>query len=540
LLALITVIGLPAIASADTQKLTVTGRVTGTATQNLSVMLVANDGTGIRVSTDKSGKFTTKVPQGLVNNFVVTSAGKGPTLHIVKNGKYFGPVVLGKKNTTTGFTRLSTKKDGMLSVGSISLKTGYAIATTKSTTIDTKSTIRMSSSKPVLTRSVRQAALMGPVHSFAALTTSSAELGADADRDGLPNFADADVNGDGLLDAAQPDTSLPFSGISSDKVMGTRPTWDFAFRKIIRSGGQAPINSNVNPTATSDQIGSYLSKGLQLEIAGNINSTQVAGGAVSMTCQVAYCQPGTVATVVSSSNSAINGKGLDVVRNENGSLALQKTDPETRFALVFKPGDAVIGTNALTGDVFGFTTSVNGAQVANEVRILTSGVVSPAAFVTAGNQTFGTASPATTATRPTSAELKKFPITFFRPQDFAPRSTTTLVDRGGLRYRFVLFGDGENAMHVCRPSSISDLSSTLVKPVDENSTDSMKAYLFDSEQMPSSNGVKLGVSLNLETCLTSGPGTSTLARSGSTFNLYIETYDADGNESGENIRIILP
>ena len=104
------VMGLPAVALAATKNLTVTGKVTGSAGQNLSVMLVSNDGTGVKVTPDASGKFTAKVPAAVASGFVVSSSGKGPTLHLLKAGKYAGPVVLGKKNSTTGYTRLSTKK----------------------------------------------------------------------------------------------------------------------------------------------------------------------------------------------------------------------------------------------------------------------------------------------------------------------------------------------------------------------------------------------------------------------------------------------
>ena len=539
LAAAVVVVGLPAVALAATKNLTVTGKVTGAAGQNLSVMLVANNGTGVKVTPDASGKFTAKVPAAVASSFVVSGSGKGPTLHILKAGKYAGPVVLGKKNATTGYTRMSTKKGGSVSVGTIAMKTGYAVSTAKTTTIDTKSSIRMSSSKPVSSGSVREAALVGPVRSFAALTADEAELGADADRDGLPNFADADSNGDGVLDAAEPDSSVPFQNVADSRTMPTRPAWDFAFRKIIRANGQAPINSNLNTSVTADQIGTYLSNGLQLEIAGNIDASQT-GATVNMWCMVAYCQPGSTATLVSSANPTINGKPIDTVRNPDGSLALQTTSPDTRKALVFKPGTAVKGTNALTGDAYGFTTVLGGVEVANEVRVITSGVVSPAAFATAAGRTFGTEVQASTSVRPTAQQMTAFPITFFRPQDLAKDSMSQLVDRGGLRYRFVAFGEGPNGMHVCRPSAMSGLSATLVKPVDENSTDSLKAYLFDSEQVPTVNGTKLGVTLNLDACLASGPGTDARPASGTGFNLYIETYDADGNESGENIRVLVP
>ncbi|MEY4081013.1 MAG: hypothetical protein RL430_1443, partial [Actinomycetota bacterium] len=51
---------------------------------------------------------------------------------------------------------------------------------------------------------------------------------------------------------------------------------------------------------------------------------------------------------------------------------------------------------------------------------------------------------------------------------------------------------------------------------------------------------KLAVTLNLDACLAAGPGTDARPASGTGFNLYIETYDADGNESGENIRVLVP
>lgn len=531
------VLALPAVAAAG-GSLTVTGKVKGSAGQNISVLLVGNNGTGMKVTPSANGSFTAKVPPAVATSFVV-AGGKGPTLHIVSNGKYAGPVVLGKKGTTIGYTRINAKKGGTVAVGTIAMKTGYSVASAKPTAIDTKASIRMTASKPVSSGSVREAALFGPVRSFAALTSDEAELGADADRDGLPNFADADANGDGVMDAAQPDSSVPFQNVTDDKTMPTRPTWDFAFRKIIRANGQAPINSNLNTTVTGDQIGTYLSAALQLEIAGNINPSQT-GASVNMWCQVSYCQPGSVATLVSSANLAINGKTVDTVRNPDGSLALQKTMPDTRYALVFKPGDAVKGTNALTGDAYEFTTVLGGTTVADEVRVLTSGVVSPAAFATAAGRTFGTESQAATSVTPTAAQMSAFPITFFRPQDFAKGSTSQLVDRGGLRYRFVAFGDSPNSMHVCRPSAMSALSPTLVKPVDENSTDSQKAYLFDSEQMPTSNGTKLGVTLDLNACLSSGPGTDPRPAAGTGFDLTIESYDADGNETGQNIRVRLP
>lgn len=540
--ALLTVIGalaLPTSLSAATGSFTVKGKVTGASGQTLSLMMVANDGTGVRVDVAGDGSFTATTPAALASSFVVTG-GKGPTLHLVKAGKYAGPVVIGKKSSTVGYTRLAGKKGATVSLGTIAMKTGYAVAAAKTTAIDTKASIRMKASKPVSSGSLRDAALVGPVRSFAQLTADSAKLGADADRDGLPNFADADANGDAILDAAQPDSTLSFQGVASDKLMAQRPTWDFGFVKIVQDSGLAPINSNIRPTVTADEIGSFLAGALRVEIAGNLDATQSETGAVSMWCKVAYCQPGSAATLVSP-NPELMGKPLDTVRGADGSLALQKSQPATRRALVFKPGNAVKGTNALTGDAYGFTTVVDGIVVANEVRILTSGVVSPPSFVSAGPRTFTGEMQTTQAVRLTTDLLSAFPVTLHRAQDLAPNSMSQLVDRGGLRYRFYMMSMGPTSEQwVCRPSALSGLSPTLTKPVDENPVDSLKAYVFDSEQMPAMNGSKLSATINLNACFSSGPSTQPPPASGRDVMFYVDTWDADGNQSASGIRLLMP
>ena len=99
----------PTVAAAATKYLTVSGEVSGAEAQNLAVLLVANDGTSTRVPVNSTGKFTAKIPAAVAGSFVVSGAGKGPTLHLLSSGKYAGPVVLGKKNSTTGYTRMATK-----------------------------------------------------------------------------------------------------------------------------------------------------------------------------------------------------------------------------------------------------------------------------------------------------------------------------------------------------------------------------------------------------------------------------------------------
>lgn len=531
-------VAVPAVVSAASS-LTVSGKVVASADQNLTVLLVGNNGTSVRVTPSASGSFTATVPAQVATSFK-QSGGKGPTLHLLKNGKYGGPVVLGKKNSTTGYTRIAGAKGGKISVGTIAMRTGYAVASAKKTVLDTKSSIRMKASKPVSSGSVREAALFGPVRSFTALTSASAELGADADRDGLPNFADADVNGDAVLDAAQPDSTIAFQGISGEKVMEKRPTWDFDFVKIVQDSGLVPVNSNIRPGLSIGEIESFLSGALRVEIAGNLDASQADTGEVSMWCKVSYCTPGSASTLVSP-KPELMGKPIDNVRNTDGSLALQRSMPTMRRALVFKPGDAVKGTNALTGDAFGFTTSVGGVLVANEIRVITSGVVSPPAFVSAGARTFTGEIQTSQAVRLTSDLMNAFPVTIHRAQDFANGSTGQLVDRGGLRYRFYMMSTGPDSQQwVCRPSGMSGLSATLVKPVDESPVDSLKAYLFDSEQMPTANGTKLSVTINLNSCFSAGPSTQPKPASGTDVMFYVDTWDSAGNQSATGIRLLVP
>ena len=61
-----------------------------------------------------------------LNGSIPISGAKNATLHLLTStGDYFGPVILAKKGSSTGYVRITTKTKG---IGTISKKSGFALA----------------------------------------------------------------------------------------------------------------------------------------------------------------------------------------------------------------------------------------------------------------------------------------------------------------------------------------------------------------------------------------------------------------------------
>ena len=167
----------------------------------------------------------------------LSSAGKvsranvnGSTLQLVTSsgGDYYGPVVLGWKSTSQVYTQmnfstsLTTIAFGNITKKTVTTNQGYGLAQYKSTKVltTTKATVKAVSYKPKgvgtygklnLTSSPSSVHPMsgGFIRAYD-VNVTDAELkftGADADADGLPNFADINDDGDAKTDAT--DTTSP-------------------------------------------------------------------------------------------------------------------------------------------------------------------------------------------------------------------------------------------------------------------------------------------------------------------------------------------
>lgn len=508
-------------------RLTVTGRLTK-AGADAAVLLIADDGTSVRATVGKSGKFSVKVPTKVARKFVVRRTGKGATLHVLRSGEYAGPVVLNKASTSKGWTRLTSKKSGTISVGTIAMKTGYAIGKTKRSVIDTSRTIRMKKSVPVGSRGLLDQMLIGPVRSFAALTRDASTLGADADRDGLPNLADGDMNGDGVIDAAQTTSAAEFAGLDGGDVLANRPQSGVAFSKILEQDSGTPVNSNMNPAVTEEQIRAYLASALSIEIG--TSPGDFAGTTVHIDCRkLSYCSAGSLSMIRGAPGEAIDGKSLFEVQDSTGLITMPQRAGENTYLLRFYPGIASAAEGNLAGDTFEIITKVGGFVTSSEARVVTSSVATPMAVTSVGGVAMSRASVSPRDVFVPVSSASSIPVSFYRPQVFAKGSTSVLEDRGGLTYKVSIWpNDRSNTGYQCPVSSLTGLSSTL-RP----STADVPAPdqgLFDSDQAPAANGTELAFTLDASACMAAQKSPGHSIGSGQQWRIEIEGVDSDGNK----------
>lgn len=516
----------PVRVSAASVRLTIKGKLSTSAGQNLAVLMVGNDGTSVRVPVGSNGGFSASIAPQILSGLMNGKAGKGPTLHVLQNGKYAGPVVLSSKGAT-GYTRISSKLSGTLNVGSIAMKTGYAVSTISKSKIDTSKSIRMKSGKPVSSGSVREAAVFGPVPSFVSVVTDTTVLGADSDRDGLPNFADADLNGDGILDAAQPETAAGAGATGSSVKLTSRPVGRFAFKKIIEQPTRVEVNSNANPSVTGDQILAYLTDGMSIEMSVTMNADELSSTSVLVDCRkLSYCITGSKSMIRAAPGDSLDGKELATLQNADGLIVMPQRQNENVRLLRFYPGAATASEAALAGDAFDLVIQRGGTSVYSEAHVVTSSFVTPMSFAS-----FNGSSVKVLAHQDNNLLLRadrKIAVTFFRPQSFAPRSTSTLVDRGGMTYNVSMWPeDGSNMSYRCPATSLSELSTTLSAVSNGPATQGF----FDAEQSPASNGTKLGFSVDTSKCTYSQTGATPTFVAGAKWRLELQALDSDSNSA---------
>lgn len=522
---------------AASTRLNVSGRLTR-AGADAAVLLIADDGTSVRATVASSGKFNVKVPTRIASRFVTRKTGKGPTLHVLKNSEYAGPVVLKVASASKGWTKLTAKRSGTLAVGTLTMKSGYAIGKAKRAVIDTSRTIRMKKGVPVGARGLLDQMLIGPVRSFATLTRNAATLGADADRDGLPNLADADMNGDGTPDAGQVTSSDQFEGLGGGDVLANRPRSSIWFSKILEQDFGGPVNSNVNPQVTEEQVRQSLLAGLSIEIG--TSPEDFAGTTIQIDCRkLSYCSAGSASMIRGAPGEAIDGKSLFEVQDSSGLITMPKRAGESTYLLRFYPGVASAAEGNLAGDTFEIITKRNGVVTASEARVVTSSVATPMSITSVGGVAL---TPLTVDPREnvvSVANASSIALSFYRPQSFADGSTSVLKDRGGLTYQVSIWPeDDSNTSYGCPMSSLSGLSSTL--RASAPTVPKVEQGVFDSDQTPSVNGTQLGFTLDAAACLAAQTSARHSLNSGSKWRLEIQGADSDGNKVRVSAWFIAP
>jgi hypothetical protein len=561
--------------------LTITGKVTHSR-PGMSVLAVGSSGASFGVPVRGNGTFKITV-KGRALKRLAAKNGEGLSLHLVRGGRYVGPVVLARKGRK-GYDRLAPGTRGPVSLGKLRFRKPGFLTLAKSPTagvVDTTDRIRLRKGVPLgagnqgatkrLSRiSINNVSRLRPgdnlVTAQGVLPATQDTLGADADADGVPNVADVDMNGDAVLDAAQADAPMQVAGggvISGNAVLTNRPRSAIVFSKILSSDNRTSVNTNKNPGLTWPELTEYLKSNLMIQAIiaqpdmkqllcgnGDDNTSCPAYQAVAtaqLSCPtLSYCAAGTPARITASPGSQYDQQPLSALFAQPGLIDIPLdthvpgSTPQTAgFQLAFRPNLSNPRGLQFTGDSFELILADgSGTELARQAKVLTSSVSAPMDWKSVGGRTDVTF--ATPVQAPASGGIR---VEFYRPQSLAGEAQVgdapILNDRGGLQYKAYLMGH-DNGFWWCRASQVTPTTPDLVKIDDPMAPPEDNQKMFDTNVTPANGGV-LGFDIDVAGCLRDparGPGASPAP--GANITLEIEAVDADSNAARTNTYLLAP
>lgn len=574
-----TVIAVPAIAvgapatqsvvmaKSNARPLTVKGRLAPVGSIT-SVILIGNKGASASARVKKSGAFVIKVRKGRLASRLNPAKGAGPTLHLLRDGKYVGPVLL-KSKGKRGYARLATGLPKTVNLRTVKVKStgfGRVKKAPKKRLIDLKRSVPLLKGAP---KGAGSQGATGKLRSAAAsrltvndLSQKQSDLGADLDKDGVPNVADVDLNGDQVLDAAQADAPLQTADgrLGGDNVLQGRQWGLVDYKKILNMDRTRAVNSNRNPSVTWEELTAYLRDNLSIEAAAPPGTLQklLCNGAentcdaakavarLTMDCSwLSYCQPGSQAVILAPPGSPLDRAPLTDLLDADGQLVMPR-DPASgplmnaEVRLGFFPKTTSPDNVQMTGDAFEFTAySGDGTVLAREAKVLTSSVATAMEWQSvAGTPVPVDADLAKPLPVPTARPVA---IAFYRPQRLAdsPRGANPeLLDRGGLQYSVYIMDSAANTSYNCRPSQVTATSPDLVELVARGPYEGAP-LLYDKNLNPT-NGTALTFALNIPGCLAnpeSGPQSPPPV--GAQLRVEIMAEDSDGNRAMSNFALTM-
>lgn len=564
------VVAPPAVAAPD-----ISGKIRN-AGPGVTLLLIGDDGSSVAAKVTRKGRFLLK--PGRLTSRLMPRTGPGPTLHILRSGRYVGPVLFATRTKSTGYLRLAGRNRAPIRLGAMSItRSGYGRLTDplKRSLLDTRRTGRLRAGVPLgagnqgMTRLAAAGVRAGWVRAAgSALPADAAELGSDADRDGVPNIGDVDMNGDGILDAAQAETALPLVGggrLSGGEVLTGRPQTATQFAKILNvAADSSSVNTNRTPGLTWPRLRDYLRENLQIEVLlgrGSIADLFCNGdpggcaearriAALWMDCgQLAYCLPGSAATIIAPPDTGLDRQPLTVLRSDTGLIRIP-VDAHTTgadafergFQLGFMPRVAADDGLQFAGDTFEFTAMASdGSVMGRQAKVLTSSVATPPEWSRVGG-----AAPSTSPIAITAEQARGLDLSFYRPQRLTSVSGATpqLADRGGLQYEVYIMGSGPgpSTFYWCRSSQVTPTHPDLVKVRVAGEMPGRDEPLYDSQVSPA-NGGELSFRLDVAGCLSdpaSGLGSGAPPAPGSMVTVEMESQDSDGNRTRTRTQIVVP
>jgi hypothetical protein len=422
----------------------------GLSDRHYHLVLLQAGGKATPVKVRSGGRFTVRVPSS-----------KGATLHLLRDGRYAGPVVLRGAKPRLAFP--AAKK---LNLGTVKVTNGYA--TTSRSIRGSGPAIRTTTDgRPI---GAGKLGLVRVRRARAAQAGETGTEGSDTDLDGVPNAFDADDDGDLKLDNIEGSTPAgPHLEVSS------------ALPLEIADA----MNANAGADADRETVIRRFLRLLFLVSKDTLGDAQRVGVA----CGFSWCDGAQVVIPPGTGDSTTpwsdgDGDGLrDLV--VDGPVFTRQIYPRAATTEI-QPGDTFTATtdrgqSAITALAMYFTSSIAVKTIGTHTINYPAEPGSPG-------------SPGNPITIP-----RRVRIILWRPQRAAipGAETGTLIDIGGLSYGVDVNGS------FCRAGDFSDLSETL----EPGSGD--EAPLKDSAADAQPSGATISFTVDTAACAPNPGGSDT-------------------------------
>ncbi len=493
-------------------------------------------------SNGKAKKLKVTSTKGTFSVTGVTLSGASLNL-ISSTGQYWGPVVLAGSGTKVYET---IKGSGNLALGTVTLKTGYAVAVAPKTRYQTGAaySVKAAKGKPVGASKLGRVKVGNGTSTLAGYNGP----GKDADLDGIPGAFDIDDNGNLILDNVDrtgragkrlalvrafgpalrdicptPDQpqpagctppTLPASGGGTDSA-----TTEFKLFSNFKLTGATSINANI---AAITDLNPLIAAAVPTTVT---LATQVIGGATAtLDCLGnAYCASHTVGSatypLVNFAAATFTGTYLDLVTGSTGDAQISPGAAPADIGA----GDAfieMVGASSYPGTLnFVFNTapalaSYNVGSGVQTVSYDASGVAATG---------MSQAAPITLAAGATSLT-----VTFWRPQREALSTETgTWTDIGGLTYR----ADTPNApLGSTKRSCVGAYSAATSNGTAVATTATSDGVLDPALDAQANVGNTISWTIDLATCFD-----WSLMASGTAFDLDIQAVSVYGDNAARKL-----
>lgn len=394
---------------------------------------------------------TARVADG---RFAVTVPAAGATLHLVTpGGSYFGPVILGRHGRR-GIVALS-KRGG--AIGTLRSRDGYATARAPRRAVSPRGAVRLRRGAPLGAGTLGYVRLKGRAR---IAQNGESQPGGDPDGDAIPSTFDADDNGNGTLDAIDPQTAMN----AGDGL--------FSEVQVTMAGS---LNANAGGISAS-QVDGFVRDNTVLNFfydGGYARGAAVS--AVNVDCgTLSYCRPGDGTATISGGGNApgltegrrwvtLDGDGdgyPDVPRNANFG-----DDHGGVYSMSVRPNVTTADLHA--GDLYQarFTTSEGLLTVPTALNLFFVSTPALASYdagagpVSVGYPAGGSA-PGTDQ-NPIVMTGDTIRMTFWRPQRGGIGDEPAFVDMGGLGYGTPMTTQNGTQEFGCPAATYSGLSGTL-------------------------------------------------------------------------------